>query len=130
MLNLRGLRVPAVLLLSFSPFVLSFPLRICLPYDRPLPRLLKCERRISRRPPLDAVKAHVDTPVDPFEFELAKAKKKSVYRKGEAIVDEDGFTLVTRGGAYGQAHDGGVGVASKTFQATGRTGSKKKREPK
>ncbi|KAF9220201.1 hypothetical protein BS17DRAFT_358592 [Gyrodon lividus] len=84
----------------------------------------------SRRPPLDAVRAHADTSMDLFEFELAKTKQKSVYRKGEAIVDEDGFTLVTRGGAYGQALGGGVGVASKTFQATGRTGSKKKREPK
>ncbi|KIJ19371.1 hypothetical protein PAXINDRAFT_127493 [Paxillus involutus ATCC 200175] len=84
----------------------------------------------SRRPPLGVVKAHADTSMNLFEFELAQAKKKSVYRKGEAIVDEDGFTLVTRGGAYGQTLGGGVGVASKTFQMTGRTGSKKKKEPK
>ncbi|KAJ6591161.1 hypothetical protein DFH09DRAFT_1073901 [Mycena vulgaris] len=31
-----------------------------------------------------------------------------LYRKSEAIVDEDGFTLVTRGGAYGQILGGGV----------------------
>ncbi|KAF8834785.1 hypothetical protein BDN67DRAFT_1006022 [Paxillus ammoniavirescens] len=84
----------------------------------------------SRRPPLDVVKAHADTSMNLFEFELAQAKQKSTYRKGEAIVDEDGFTLVTRGGAYGQTLGGGVGVASKTFQMTGRTGSKKKKEPK
>ncbi|KAF9242079.1 ribosomal RNA-processing protein 7-domain-containing protein [Melanogaster broomeanus] len=82
----------------------------------------------SRRPPLDAVKAHADTSMDLFEFELAKTKQKSAYRKGEAIVDEDGFTLVTRGGAYGQTLGGGVGVASKTFNASGS--SRKKKEPK
>ena len=65
-----------------------------------------------------------------FEFDLAKTKQKSTYRKGEAIVDEDGFTLVTRGGAYGQTLGGGVGVASKGFEKTGQTGSKKKKEPK
>ncbi|KAF9218294.1 hypothetical protein BS17DRAFT_791769 [Gyrodon lividus] len=45
-----------------------------------------------------------------FEFELA-------------IVDEDGFTLDTRGVAYGQALGSGVGVASKTFHATPATAS-------
>lgn len=65
-----------------------------------------------------------------FEFELAKSKQKSAYRKGEAVVDEDGFTLVTRGGAYGQTLGGGVGVASKIFEKTGQTASKKKKEPK
>ncbi|KIJ59181.1 hypothetical protein HYDPIDRAFT_177909 [Hydnomerulius pinastri MD-312] len=84
----------------------------------------------SRRPPLDAVKAHADSSMDLFEFELAKSKQQSAYRKGEAIIDEDGFTLVTRGGAYGQTLGGGVGVANKRFQATGRTGSRKKKEPK
>lgn len=38
-------------------------------------------------------------------------------------MDEDGFTLVTRGGAYGQAVGGGVGVASKKFMDN--TGKKK-----
>lgn len=84
----------------------------------------------AQRPPLDVVKAHADTWMERFEFDLAKMKQKSVYRKGEAIVDEDGFTLVTRGGAYGQTLGGGVGVASKAFEQTGRAGSKKKKEPK
>lgn len=65
-----------------------------------------------------------------FEFDLAKTKQKSAHRKGEAIMDEDGFTLVTRGGAYGQTLGGGVGVASKAFEKTGLTGSKKRKEPK
>ena len=84
----------------------------------------------AQRPPLDVIKAHADTWMERFEFDLAKTKQKSTYRKGEAIVDEDGFTLVTRGGAYGQTLGGGVGVASKGFEKTGQTGSKKKKEPK
>ncbi|KIJ13644.1 hypothetical protein PAXINDRAFT_163608 [Paxillus involutus ATCC 200175] len=63
----------------------------------------------SRRPLLDVVKAHIDTSMDLFEFELAQAKKKT------------GFTLVTRSGE--------VGVASKMLQVTGRTGTVKKKEP-
>ncbi|KAJ7592652.1 ribosomal RNA-processing protein 7-domain-containing protein [Mycena floridula] len=83
----------------------------------------------SLRPPLDLVKEHADSAVALFDFEQAKAKQKSKYRKGEAIVDEDGFTLVTRGGAYGQTLGGGVTVASKRFQQTGQT-SKRKRNKK
>jgi ribosomal RNA-processing protein 7 len=60
---------------------------------------------------------------------------KSQYKKGEAIVDEDGFTLVVRGGAYGQSVGGGVAVASKPFKKGGEEGGrgrrgKKKKEPK
>jgi len=75
----------------------------------------------SLRPPLDSVKAHADSSIELYEYEFAKKKQKSKYRKGEAIVDEDGFTLVTRGGAYGQTLGGGVGVASKRFQRSGET---------
>ncbi|KAI6015585.1 ribosomal RNA-processing protein 7-domain-containing protein [Pisolithus marmoratus] len=84
----------------------------------------------EQRPPLDIVKAHADTAMELYEYKLAKSRRKSTYRKGEAIVDEDGFTLVTRGGAYGKTLGGGVAVASKQFQATSKTGSKKKKEPK
>ena len=84
----------------------------------------------AQRPPLDVVKAHADSWMERFEWDLAKTKQTSTYRKGEAIVDEDGFTLVTRGGAYGQTLGGGVGVATKTFEKTGRTESRKKKEPK
>ncbi|KAF8447281.1 ribosomal RNA-processing protein 7-domain-containing protein [Boletus edulis BED1] len=83
----------------------------------------------AQRPPLDVVKAHADTWMERFEFDLARTKQKVAYRKGEAIVDDDGFTLVTRGGAYGQTLGGGVGVASKAFEKTSRTGSKKKKKP-
>ncbi|VDB89987.1 unnamed protein product [Peniophora sp. CBMAI 1063] len=71
------------------------------------------------RPPLDVVLAHANTSVELFDYQQAEKKRafqrESKYRKGEAIVDEDGFTLVTRGGAYGKAVGGGVGVASKKF---------------
>jgi len=82
----------------------------------------------AERPSLDALRAHADSYMERFEFDLAKNKQATKYRKGEAIVDEDGFTLVTRGGAYGQTLGGGVGVASKEFMLTGKTGSRKKKE--
>lgn len=73
----------------------------------------------SARPPLDAVRAHADSAIARFDFDLAARKaalrRESKYKKGEALVDEDGFTLVVRGGAYGQAVGGGVGVASRKF---------------
>lgn len=82
----------------------------------------------SLRPPLDTVREHADSAIDVFEFELAKSKQNSKYRKGEAIVDDDGFTLVTRGGAYGQTLGGGVGVASKRFQQSGQTRHRNKKK--
>ncbi|KAF9067675.1 ribosomal RNA-processing protein 7-domain-containing protein [Rhodocollybia butyracea] len=83
----------------------------------------------SLRPPLDAVRQHANTAMDLYEFELAKSKRQSKYKKGEAIVDEDGFTLVTRGGAYGQTVGGGVSVATKKFQETGETSERNKKRP-
>ncbi|KAF8638617.1 hypothetical protein AX17_002158 [Amanita inopinata Kibby_2008] len=71
------------------------------------------------RPPLDSVREHAASYMRVYDYQIEKGKQKSRYKKGEAIVDEDGFTLVTRGGAYGQTLGGGVGVASKRFQATG-----------
>ncbi|EMD40354.1 hypothetical protein CERSUDRAFT_148305 [Gelatoporia subvermispora B] len=75
------------------------------------------------RPPLDVVRAHADSWMELFEWEQARKKQESKYRMGEAVVDEDGFTLVTRGGAYGKTLGGGVGVASKKFQG-GQTGKR------
>ncbi|KAI0326697.1 hypothetical protein GY45DRAFT_1328557 [Cubamyces sp. BRFM 1775] len=86
----------------------------------------------AMRPPLDVVRAHADSWMEAFEHEQAKKKQESKYRKGEAIVDEDGFTLVTRGGAYGKTLGGGVGVASKQFQEeqAGGAGGKRRRKDK
>lgn len=91
----------------------------------------------SARPALDAVRAHADSAIARFDFDLAARKaalrRESKYKKGEALVDEDGFTLVVRGGAYGQAVGGGVGVASRKFmdeyaKGTHRKESKTKRK--
>lgn len=83
-----------------------------------------------QRPPLDAVRDHADTYMEWYEYDQAKAKQKTKYRKGEAIVDEDGFTLVTRGGAYGKTLGGGVGVASKIFQQSGQTSNRRRKKEK
>ncbi|KZP21556.1 hypothetical protein FIBSPDRAFT_919531 [Athelia psychrophila] len=86
------------------------------------------------RPPLDAVREHADTYMALFEHNLALAKQsQGKYKKGEAVVDEEGFTLVTRGGAYGKTLGGGVGVASKNFDPTrggGLNRGRKKKEGK
>ncbi len=87
----------------------------------------------SLRPPLDSVRTFADSSMEVYEYNFQKEKKKSQYKKGEAIVDDDGFTLVTRGGAYGKTLGGGVGVASKRFQRSvgqTRTRSDKKKEKK
>ena len=83
---------------------------------------------VALRPPLDAVKEHADSYIRVYDYEQEKMKQKSKYRKGEAIVDEDGFTLVVRGGAYGRTLGGGVAVASKQFQQTGVANEKSARK--
>ena len=83
------------------------------------------------RPPLAAVREHADSSMEVFEYQQALANKRnSKYKKGEAIVDEDGFTLVTRGGAYGQTLGGGVGVASKRFMEEIKGGGSKRKKKK
>lgn len=73
----------------------------------------------SLRPPLDSVAAHANSYMSNFDYQQSLKKQMSKYKKGEAIVDDDGFTLVTRGGAYGKNLGGGVGVASKKFEESG-----------
>ena len=91
------------------------------PGDEERPRGLAhyIARYEAARPPLEAVRAHADSAIARFDFDLAARRaalrRESKYKKGEALVDEDGFTLVVRGGAYGQAIGGGVGVASRKF---------------
>jgi ribosomal RNA-processing protein 7 len=91
------------------------------------PRGLACYSSLydHLRPSLTVIRAHADTSLELFDYQEAakKAHLKSQYKKGEAIVDDDGFTLVTRGGAYGQSVGGGVAVASKSRR-------KKKKLPK
>lgn len=71
------------------------------------------------RPPMDIIREHADTSMEAYEHELRQSKQHASHRKGDAIIDEDGFELVTRGGAYGKTLGGGVAVASKKFQTTG-----------
>ena len=82
------------------------------------------------RPPLDVIREHARTAIDLYDYQRAKDRQKSKYKKGEAIVDEDGFTLVTRGGAYGKTLGGSVAVADKRFVAEVSKGkrAKKKKE--
>jgi len=84
------------------------------------------------RPPLDLIREHARTAIDLYDYQKEKDRQKSKYKKGEAIVDEDGFTLVTRGGAYGKTLGGGVAVADKKFVAEVSNGkrAKKKKEKK
>ncbi|KAG9108824.1 Ribosomal RNA-processing protein 7 [Ceratobasidium sp. 392] len=58
-----------------------------------------------------------------FDYDQnAKRAAATQYKKGVPIVDEDGFELVTRGGAYGKTVGGGVGVASKEFELAVKRG--------
>ena len=81
------------------------------------------------RPPLSNVREHADTAIQAYDFAQERLKQKSKYKKGEAIVDEDGFTLVTRGGAYGKTLGGGAAVMSKRFEEEqeGKRARKKKK---
>jgi ribosomal RNA-processing protein 7 len=80
------------------------------------------------RPPLDVIRAHARTAIELYDYQKEKDKQKSKYKKGEAIVDEDGFTLVTRGGAYGKTLGGGVTVADKRFVAEVSKGKRAKKK--
>ena len=85
------------------------------------------------RPPLDVIREHARTAMDLYDYQKEKDKQKSKYKKGEAVVDEDGFTLVTRGGVYGKTLGGGVAVADKKFVAEvskGRRAKKKEKKEK
>jgi len=80
----------------------------------------------ARRPPLSVARDHADSYMEDYtrKAEAAKlAAAQSKYKKGEAAVDEDGFTLVTRGGAYGATLGGGASVASRKFQLAANSGA-------
>ena len=84
----------------------------------------------SLRPPLDVVREHACTSVAVYQHQRDSKRQQSKYHKGEAIVDEDGFTLVTRGGAYGKTLGGEVGVASKKFMSNGGLGKRTRKKDK
>ncbi|CAE6398149.1 unnamed protein product [Rhizoctonia solani] len=113
----RALSLP-----SSSKDVLSWPPADTSAEPRGLGLYLK--RHQLLRPALDTVSVHVDTYTQRFDFEqnAKRAAAASQYKKGVPIIDEDGFELVTRGGAYGKTVGGGVGVASKKFELAAKSG--------
>lgn len=67
------------------------------------------------RPSLNDIKLHADSSLAVFDHFSNLAKQKA---SSGPIVDEDGFTLVVRGGAYGRTAGkgaAGVGIASRRF---------------
>ncbi|KAG9002359.1 Ribosomal RNA-processing protein 7 [Tulasnella sp. JGI-2019a] len=71
----------------------------------------------SLRPSLDIVKEHVDSSMAAYDFIQSQTAAARARETDEAILDDDGFTLVTRGGGRkGKAAGGGVGVVTKDFQ--------------
>jgi ribosomal RNA-processing protein 7 len=124
--------IPLALGLSTSQKTIQWPPNLALKEPVGLRHYLA--QYDALHPPLEIAKRHADSYMEHFEFIRAQAKQQSKYRKGEAIVDADGFTLVTRGGAYGSTVGGGVAVASKKFQLNAAMGKvqvareKKKKE--
>lgn len=67
------------------------------------------------RPPLDTIKRHADTSIALFDWHANLSSERA---KRGAITDDDGFTLVVRGGKFGRTAgkgEKGVGVASRRF---------------
>lgn len=69
----------------------------------------------SMRPDLGLIKDHADSALALYDHHLEAQRRKTTQG---AIVDEDGFTLVVRGGKFGRTAgkgSAGVGVASRRF---------------
>ncbi|CED83612.1 rRNA processing protein RRP7 [Phaffia rhodozyma] len=105
----------ALLLPTAGP--LSFPPKSNQPEtDQPVGLSRYITSYALSRPSLAKIKAHADSSIAHFEY-LKKQEVDRVTRMGEDIVDEDGFTLVVRGGKYGRnLAGGGVGVASRDWE--------------
>lgn len=70
----------------------------------------------SSRPDIDLLRQHADSSLALFDHHTAKQKLKT---SSGPIVDDDGFTLVVRGGKYGRTAgrgESGVGVATRRFE--------------
>ena len=78
----------------------------------------------SLRPSLAGVKAFADSSMARFDHLHSLLLSSRAKKQGAgALVDEDGFTVVVRGGRYGRTGGrghgvGGIGVASKGFEKT------------
>jgi ribosomal RNA-processing protein 7 len=88
-------------------------------------------RHTHYRPPLSTIKSHADTSLAHHEH-LKSVELARLTRAGQQeIVDEDGFTLVVRGGKYGRnLVGGGVGVASKSWDKVKEEETAKKKKSK
>ncbi|GHJ90018.1 hypothetical protein NliqN6_6420 [Naganishia liquefaciens] len=78
------------------------------------------------RPPLAIIQKHADTSIALFDWHANLSSERA---KRGAITDDDGFTLVVRGGKYGRTAgkgDKGVGVASRRFMLDSKKAVKKK----
>jgi len=64
-------------------------------------------------PPLVAIRAHAGASLGLYGRNLPGNKVVPKYKRGQAIVEHDGLTLVARRGAYSKTLSGCVGVASK-----------------
>lgn len=77
------------------------------------------------RPPLDIIKKHADTSIALFDWHSNLSTERA---KRGAITDEDGFTLVVRGGKFGRTAgkgEKGVAVASRRFMLDSKKAVKK-----
>ncbi|KAG8908178.1 Ribosomal RNA-processing protein 7 [Tulasnella sp. 403] len=84
--------------------------------DPPLGLAHYVARYDSQRPPLEVIKKHADSSLALYDFTQASTAAERAKQENTAIVDEDGFTLVTRGGHHGSTVGGGAKVALPDFQ--------------
>ncbi|KAJ9102894.1 hypothetical protein QFC19_004624 [Naganishia cerealis] len=77
------------------------------------------------RPSLEIIKRHADTSIALFDWHANLSSERA---KRGAITDEDGFTLVVRGGKFGRTAgkgEKGVAVASRRFMLDSKKAVKK-----
>ncbi|KAJ9120306.1 hypothetical protein QFC24_005260 [Naganishia onofrii] len=77
------------------------------------------------RPSLDIIKRHADTSIALFDWHANLSSERA---KRGAITDDDGFTLVVRGGKFGRTAgkgEKGVAVASRRFMLDSKRAVKK-----
>jgi ribosomal RNA-processing protein 7 len=78
------------------------------------------------RPSLEIIKKHADTSIALFDWHSNLSSERA---KRGAITDDDGFTLVVRGGKFGRTAgkgEKGVAVASRRFMLDSKKAVKKK----
>ncbi|MCO5580077.1 hypothetical protein L7F22_033943 [Adiantum nelumboides] len=93
-------------------------------------------RQRSLRPPPASIKAHADSVVARYEFLRANPKPKKSAIKGVTVgpdgelLDEDGFTIVQRGGKYGRTAEVGGSASVRVAREHAQDGEPKKKKKK